>query len=343
MPIETSDKPKQFRGFPDEEISVRVPQKVGLSHGEPVDRSPRDQERQQKGSTDKEVSLPLLSAAEQRHAKAAGTPSKEGAQHIKRSSDENVSRVMPATRVRSHATVGHALAERQLQPKGLANQTGSLLVPVEARKSMARARGKQPRTPATQATLIGDDAGQRKAAQAEHKLEGKRRTHQTALGALKEDVEESMNVAIAKGEPRPEVTMGSGWGRPGAHVLPNVPKTSKAAEQLNQAEQSSFGQASAIDGQMAIKSPREEANLREQGSSWQNALQAAKQHEEAGTNHDGVFEILTHDWDQGLMDKTGELNQDALKSLVIQADGDKLVSCCCGLGTPTCFASVQSQ
>ena len=163
--------------------------------------------------------------------------------------------------------------------------------------------------------MIGDDAGQRAAFEAKHTPESEGRSQQTALGALKTDIEESTSAAIANGNGRPDITMASGWGRPGAQVLPNLPKAGKAAEQvalqqLQEAEQSSSGQIAAKDGQVTVKADGEEAHQAEQGTSWLSALRAAKQEEQAGTNSgDGVFEILTQDWGQDLTGNTREVNQ----------------------------------
>ena len=276
---------------------------------------PKVLDKQQKGSASKDLSLLLPAAAEQRHAKAAGRPFKAAAQQAKKSSGEDVSSAMSAAGVQSHAEAERGPGKQQQQPRGLASQIVSLLMPEEAGQSRAKARGKQPKKPAARAALIGDDAGQRAAFEAKHAPESEGRSQQTALGALKTDVEESTSAAIANGNGRPEITMASGWGRPGAQVLPNLPKAGKAAEQvalqqLTEAEQSSSGQLTAKDGQIAVKADGEEAHQAEQGTSWLSALRAAKQEEQAGTNSgDGVFEILTQDWDQDLTGNTRELNQ----------------------------------
>ena len=311
--MEASNKPQHFRGSPDEEVSVRFPSKAELSRGELMGLDPEEQNRQQQGADDKELSLLLPAAAEQRHAKAAGRPSKAGAQQARKSSGEDVSTVMSAAGVQSHAKAERSPAKQQQQPKGLASQIVSLLMPEEAGQSRVKARGKQPKKPAARAALIGDDAGQRAAV--EQRPEGRGRIQHTALGALKTDVEESTSAAIADRNGRPEITMASGWGRPGAQVLPKLPKAGKAAEQvalqqLKEAEQSSFGQAAAKDGRIAVKADVEEAQPTEQGTSWLNALRAAKQQEQAGTNSgDGVFEILTQDWGQDVTGNTREMNQ----------------------------------
>ena len=311
--MEASNKPQHFRGFPDEEVSVRFPSKAELSHAELMGHDLEDRDRQQKGPADKAFSLLLPAAAEQRNAKAAGTPSKQGAQQPKKRAGEDVSRVMSAAGVQSHAKAERGPPKQQQQPKGLASQKVSLLMPEEARQSRVKARGKQPKKPAARAALIGEDAGQRVAT--EQRPEGRGRIQQTALGALKTDIEESTSVAIANGNGRPEITMASGWDRSGAQVLPNLPKAGKAAEQvalqqLKEAEQSSFGQAAAKHGQVATKADDEEAHQTEQGTSWLNALRAAKQQEQAGINSgDGVFEILTHDWGQDVTENTREMKQ----------------------------------
>ena len=316
MLMEASDKPKQSSSFPDEEVSVRLPAKAGLSHGELMGTDPEEQDRQRMGTAGKEVSLLLPAAAEQRHAKAAGTQLKRSFQEARKSSVEDISKAMPATTgVQSRTKAGHGPAERQQQPKGVASQIVSLLMPEGAGESTVTARGKQPKKPAARAALIGEDAGRRTAAQAKQKPESKGRTQQTALGAMKANGEESADAAIAKWDTLPEVTMASGWGRQGAPVLPKLPKAGKAAEQvalqqLKQAEQPSFGQASAVDVHVAVKADEKEAHPAEQGSSWLSALRAAKQQEQAGTNPgNGVFELLTHDWGQDVTDNTREINQ----------------------------------
>ena len=313
--MEASDKPEHFRGFPDEEVSVRFPLKAELGHGELMGSDPEEQDRQQKGPADKKLSLLLPTAAEQRHAKAAEMPSREGAQQARKSSDADVSKAMSAADVQSHAKAERGPAKQQQQPKGLASQIVSLLMPEEAGQSTAKARGRQPKKAAARAALIGEIAGRRTAIQADQRPEGKRRTQEKALSALKADVKGTANAAIAKGDTQPEVNMRYGWGRPGAQVLPNLPKAGTAAEQvalqqLKEAEQSSFGQAAAEDGQVAVKVDGEEAHPTEQGTGWLNALRAAKQQEQAGPNSgDGVFEILTQDWGQDVTGNTREMNQ----------------------------------
>ena len=312
----TSDKPKHFRGFPDEGVSVRLPSKAELNNGELMGTDTKEQDRQQKGPAYREVSLLLPAAAEQRHAKAAGTPSKQGAQQTRKSSGEAVSRVMPAAGVQSHTKAGHGPAERQQQPKGLASQIVSLLRPEGAGRSTVKARGEKPKKSAARAALVGEDAGRRSAVQAKHRPESKGRTQQTALGALKADDGGNADAANARRDTQPDITMASGRGRMGDQMLPKLPKAGKAAEQvalqqLKQAERSSFGQASATDREVAVKADGEEADSRkEQGTSWLDALRAAKQQEQAGTNPgDGVFELLTHDWGQDITGDTRETTE----------------------------------
>ena len=306
--MEASNKPQRFKGFPDEEVSVRFPLKAEPSHGELIGSDPKERDRQQKGSASKGLSLLLPAAAELRPARAAGSPSKQGAQQAKKSSGEDVSRVMSAAGVQSHAKAGHGQVEQQQQPKGLASQIVSLLMPEEAGQSRAKAGGKQPKKPAARAALIREDAGQRAAV--EQRPEGRGRIEQTALGALKTDVEESTSATIANGNGRPEITTASGWGRPGTQVLPNLPKAGKAAEQVALQQLKEAEQSADKDGQVTPEGDGEETHQTEQGTSWLSALRAAKQQEQAGTNSgDGVFEILTQDWGQDVTENTREMKQ----------------------------------
>ena len=109
-------------------------------------RDPKVLDKQQQGSASKDLGLLLPAAAEQHHAKAAGRPLKAAAQQAKKSSGEDVSRAMSAADVQSLAEAERGPAKQQQQPRGLASQIVSLLMPEEAGQSRAKARGKQQRS-----------------------------------------------------------------------------------------------------------------------------------------------------------------------------------------------------